>query len=187
MGLFKCPYCENGTKIPDALREKRENSIKRPMLAMASSNNCNTLTKRNMSKDVVESDEEDDPLVLAEIDRIKRGRMGFSQQQCMRIKYRHNLQDAQKIGVPYNSKLDTLPQSTAESDGGDQKTDGAPKMMFGPRTLTCPCCEMNVNEGDSYLFVKCCRSVFHENCIGVWFMCQRFCPNKKCGTIIDIN
>jgi hypothetical protein len=86
LGLYKCPYCENGAKIPDGL--KKETSVKRPLM---SNTNYGNVTKRNNIQDSVS--EEDDPEVLAEIARLNRGRQGFSQQQCSKIKYHKSTED----------------------------------------------------------------------------------------------
>ena len=59
-------------------------------------------------------------------------------------------------------------------------------MVYGPRSISCPCCEMEVHSGTKFMYLKCCRSVYHSKCIGVWLMCQKFCPNSQCGEIIKL-
>lgn len=57
-------------------------------------------------KRVEESEEEDDPDVLANIKRLERGRQGFGPVELGKLKYNDNIDDIKSIPVPFNPKLD---------------------------------------------------------------------------------
>ena len=126
-----------------------------------------------------ESDEEDDPATLARIKQLEKGRQGFSPLELSKLKYNDNMEEIMQISAPYNQKLDS---GLATGDDGKN-----PEVIFGPRSTDCQCCDMKVSTGNKFLFLKCCRSLYHQKCIGVWLMCQKFCPNKKCSEMIRIN
>ena len=137
-----------------------------------------------------DSSEEDDPETLARIKLLERGRKGFKPQELGKVVYRDNVEQLQFAAAPFNPKLDkivTPTEGASESTVASTDGSGPPKEMFGPRSIDCPCCEMEVRTGaGKFLFLKCCRMVFHEKCIGVWLMCSQFCPNKKCNEIIKL-
>ena len=75
------------------------------------------------------------------------------------------MESLQKISVPFNPKFDKPPDSTADNN------EGQPQVVFGARSNDCACCEMGIDNGEPFLFLQCCRSIFHKKCIGVWLMC----------------
>lgn len=107
-----------------------------------------------------------------------------------KVKYKDDLNDIKETLYPYNPKFDQLPQSLGSSNAGTAdsvQNEGPPAKVYGPSSTSCPCCEMEVRHGTKFLFLRCCKSLYHQKCIEVWLMCQKFCPNKKCGEVIKIS
>jgi len=53
-----------------------------------------------------DSEEELTKEELARIKQLEKGRQGFSPLELNKIKYKDNVEELYKIGVPYNPKLD---------------------------------------------------------------------------------
>jgi hypothetical protein len=63
-----------------------------------------------------------------------------------KVKFKESIESVQNIGIPFNPKLDQASQST-KTGSSDEGAKKEPEMMYGPRDLTCSCCEMEINDG----------------------------------------
>lgn len=126
--------------------------------------------------------------MLEKIKRLEKGRQGFSPQELVKVKFWTDLDKVASIGIPFNPKLDSVPPSSSSTnDRSATFTEQSTPLIYGARSPDCPCCEMEVRNSQSFLYLRCCRTLYHQKCIEVWMMCQKFCPNKKCGEIIKVS
>ena len=111
-----------------------------------------------------EESDEDDPETLARIKHLERGRQGFNPMELGKVKYKDDLNDLKETLFPYNPKFDTLPQSMTLSNANTDdsvQNEGPPAKVYGPSSTSCPCCEMEVRHGTKFLFLRCCKSLYH--------------------------
>ena len=109
--------------------------------------------KNNLKSEKIESEEEseeEDPETLARIKQLERGRQGFNPVELGRVKYHDDLEEVKYIAVPFNNKLDVV-----------ENNQPKPQQMYGPRSTDCLCCDMQIHKGVKFLFLKCCRTVYH--------------------------
>ena len=180
----KCGYCNDGEKIPEKVemrikKEKEEKEKKEKFKKMQQQNMLNQSFNNNGRKGD-SSEEETDPKILARIKELEQGKKGFTSAEMAKVKYMDNIDEIANYG---NKEVI---QKAEKQDQTSDSTQDTTVVVAGPRDTSCPCCESEVRAGDKFMFLKCCKSIYHQKCIGVWLMCQKFCPNKNCRQIINI-